>query len=71
VCLHLIGGKLPLDKPLENRKTPIQVLEIQLGLLVDLHDFWSFSLWWLLPFCTYRGRVLIAHEDPVWHRLAT
>jgi hypothetical protein len=37
-CLCLVGGKLPLDKPLKDRKMPIRIFEVWLGRLVDLHD---------------------------------
>jgi hypothetical protein len=44
MCLRLVGGKLPLDKPLEDRETPIRIFEVRLGRLVDLHDLWLFNL---------------------------
>jgi hypothetical protein len=65
-CLRLVGGKLPLDKPLKDRETPIRIFEVLLGRLVDLHDLWR-----LLSFCSYKGHVLVAREDSVWYQLVT
>jgi hypothetical protein len=69
--LCLVEGKLTFDKPLEDRKTPVGIFKVQLRWLVDHHDLWLFNLWQVLPLCSYRGRVLVAHEDPVRYRLAT
>jgi hypothetical protein len=69
--LRLVGGKLSLDKPLEDGKTPVEIFEVRLGWLVDHHDLWLFNLGRLLPFCSYKGRVLVAREDPVRYRLVT
>jgi hypothetical protein len=48
----------------------IQVLEVQLGRMVDLHDFQSFELLWLLSFSMHGRCVLITREHSMQHRLA-
>jgi hypothetical protein len=69
--LRMIGGQPSLDKPLQDRESPVGVFKIQLGQLIDHHDFKLLNLWRLLPLCSHRGRVLVTREDPVWYRLAT
>jgi hypothetical protein len=69
--LRLVGRKLSLDKTLEDRKTLIKIFKVPLGRPVDRHDLWLFILWRLLPLFSYRGRVLVACEDPVRYRLVT
>jgi hypothetical protein len=36
--LHLVGWKLPIDKPLKDRETPIKIFKVRFGWLVDRHD---------------------------------
>jgi hypothetical protein len=37
---RLVGGELPLDKPLEHGESPLRIFEVHFWWLMNRHDFW-------------------------------
>jgi hypothetical protein len=56
---RLVGGELPLDKPLEDGESPVRIFEVHLWWLINRHDLGLWLLEWLLPFFSYGWLVLI------------
>jgi hypothetical protein len=67
----LVGRELPLDQPLEDGETPVEILKVYFRWLVDCHDLGPRLFRWILTLFSHGRLMLIAREDTVWNWAAT